>query len=244
MNVYLLVTHRADLINYQKRLFEKNVRDFNSITVANNGPLSIVIEEECRQLGLPFISLERPEAHLNPSWKTAWALQCLWDHHISGKVKNDVLFVDLDIFPIEPSCPSDWLDDAHIAAPVNVAGEARYPFPGLLAVRQDVCMSGDRLEFGCDTICGSHCDTGGALVRWLLARDRSTWRHLEQRQAVADDLPESIAASYEPDFGFGFLDSGRWLHTTKCTNWIGYPPEYIARKERVMFQYLDYLLGK
>ncbi len=56
------------------------------------------------------------------------------------------------------------------------------------------------------------------------------------------DLPGHLQGRYEPAFGFSLHGGGCWLHTSKGTNWNKEPAEFVARKNALIYDYLDFLL--
>src|SRR6185436_2465557 len=145
----------------------------------------------------------------------------------------------MDVFPFVPCDPSAWLKDHTFASAYNVSGNtgnAHSPWPGLMAIRKDIPFADD-LQFDPANIQGCWCDCGAAIINQMVGQPGFQWNKIGTfENLVAGDLPRHLREQFDPAFGFSRVFG--WLHTSKATNWDKQPAAFVARKDRLIFEYL------
>lgn len=218
MIAYSVVYDRTDLMELQLKCLRKFCSGIQELVIVNNGPDFDSISKESYRLGLRCFNHTR--LYYNPSNHHAGALNHIWQNEARHSADQS-LFLDMDIFPVRNTSPELLLEGCTLSGVVQIKGDVRYPWPGMLSVAPNP-PAPTLLKFDC----GEGMDSGGGLARYM-----------RETGATCNWIPE---VQCEPGGIFTNIIARDWAHFRDVSNWQRKPQEVVNRRVELL---RDYLLG-
>lgn len=216
MIVYSFVYGRADMIEYQVRCFARFVLCGFRFVVVNSGPDAGAVRDASNAAGVERIDVPHSHAMGSGSDGHAHALNWCWRQQLADR--QNTLFIDMDVFPIRPTRPTDWFR-AHLAGWIQSKGDSHYLWPGLLFIRRDMPDS-PLFDFDPGVFNDVRYDTGGKIHQ-----------HIQEHGVSVDYLT-----------GQPHLIDGAWFHHGGASNWMRHAPDHENQRWEATRAMLDGVL--
>lgn len=255
MNVVSIVRSTTRWVELQTKLFRK----FCGVNViyVNHGPNHDAMQQDFDRLGVVSHKMNLPERKMwlkgpkgmyighSPSESHSVALKWVAMRYLR-ECDDDLMIVDMDIFPIKPVDLCGLLQGVHIAGQAVTPTPRHWHFwPGLLLISRDAPKRHEIKFDACRIL--NHVDapeserwlwldSGGETILWL-ADAKPNVRLLSERQFHTNDLPHELQSQYDERYLFEMKEES-FFHIRAATNWLGLPAELHDARENLAEAYL------
>lgn len=260
MNVVSIVRSTTRWVELQTKLFRK----FCGVDViyVNHGPNHDAMQQDFDRLGVvahrvnKFDELNIKPSRagkfvgVNPSQSHSLALKWVARKYLQ-ECDDDLMIIDMDIFPIKPVNLPELLECVHVAGQIVMPTPSHWHFwPGLLLIsrtapkRHEIKFDSCRILNHTDAPESERwvwLDSGGEMIFWL-ADARPAIRTFTERPFLTSDLPSRLEGRYDDRYVFEIKNES-FFHLHGATNWMGLPADLHAARENLAEQYLNAVLS-
>jgi len=255
VKIYTWADRRPDFIEKQYETLKHFIKDEEwEFIVFNNAPFfafsrSRAIKKECSRLGLKCSDVRFRTFVNGPAQICAWGIDYMFQRFARWDRKHIHVILDSDMFFVNDFNFNEYLGENCVAALHHTSKKdesIEYLWNGFVIFDGEKLPDHSRFIFACGKNIGkaSRTDVGGRLYYWLKNNPEAKVKrikHTAYLNEISDKisiLPERVRDSYNPDFGFQFIEAAI-LHYRAGSNWQKSSEDFVDKKS----EYFNKLLG-